>query len=108
MDFRCKRCKQEELRCFVEMNSGRCASCICTTAECSLLTSEQDWERVERERREIELQIARLKLRLAQSKVALLELKDRERSYTCQDLAFSDLQDRAKAQAEGSSSPVTS
>jgi hypothetical protein len=58
MDFRCKRCEEKKLCCFVETTSGRCASCISVGAECSLFVSEQEWEEVQAERERKELEVA--------------------------------------------------
>ena len=44
MNFRCKRCEEKKLRCFVKTSSGRCAGCILVGAECSLFVSEEEWE----------------------------------------------------------------
>ena len=114
MDFRCQRCEEKKLRCFVETTSGRCAGCISVGADCSLFVSEQEWEQVqaERERKEIEVarlraQRAQLDAQLSQQELELLEVKSRERSFARRDLALLRLQDRAKEQAEGSSAPGT-
>ena len=42
MDFRCKRCEEKNLRCFVKTTSSRCASCISVAAKCSLFVSKQE------------------------------------------------------------------
>ncbi|EMD93652.1 hypothetical protein COCHEDRAFT_1096226 [Bipolaris maydis C5] len=105
MDFRCKRCEEKKLRCFVETTSGRCAGCISVGAECSLFVSEEEWEKVREEREERELAVARLEAQLSQQKLELLEVKKRERSFARRDLAIIAVQDLAKEQAEGSSAP---
>ncbi|EUC26829.1 hypothetical protein COCCADRAFT_10390 [Bipolaris zeicola 26-R-13] len=105
MDFRCKRCEEKKLRCFVETSSGRCAGCISVGAECSLFVSEEEWEKVREEREERELAVARLEAQLSQQKLELLEVKKRERMFARRDLAILAVQDRAKEQAEGSSAP---
>jgi hypothetical protein len=46
MSFRCKRCEEKNLRCFVDTATGRCAGCISVKAECSLFVSEEEWEKV--------------------------------------------------------------
>ncbi|EOA84407.1 uncharacterized protein SETTUDRAFT_169794 [Exserohilum turcica Et28A] len=114
MDFRCKRCEEKNLRCFVETTSSRCAGCISVAAKCSLFVSKQEWEEVQRARREKELEIARAEERqaLAMAKTArlrreLLEVKNREHTYARRDLALLNLQDRAKEQVEGDSAPGT-
>lgn len=107
MDFRCKRCEEKKLRCFVETSSGRCAGCISVGAECSLFVSEEEWRRVQRERRERELEVAELKARLAQSEVELLRVKNREHSFARRDLAVLDFQEKATQKAEGSTAPGT-
>jgi hypothetical protein len=114
MDFRCKRCEEKKLRCFVETTSGRCAGCISVGAECSLFVSEEEWEKVqaERERKELEVAQAEERQALAAAEASrlrreLLEVKSRERSFARRDLALLHLQDRAKEQAEGSSTPGT-
>ena len=107
MNFRCKRCEEKNLRCFVETSSGRCAGCISVGAECSLFVSEEEWRAVQEEREEKELAVARLEAQLSQQKLELLEVKKRERSYARRDLAILDVQDRAKEQAKESSAPGT-
>jgi hypothetical protein len=42
MTFRCKRCEEKNLRCFVDTATGRCAGCISVKAECSLFVSEEE------------------------------------------------------------------
>src|SRR4051812_9010638 len=78
MSFRCSRCEEKNMKCFVETTSGRCAGCIHAQAKCDLLVPEADWEKVTREKREKRLQIARLEAQLAQSKVELLEVEEKE------------------------------
>lgn len=107
IDFRCKRCEEKKLRCFVETSSGRCASCISVGAECSLFVSEEEWRVVQEEREEKELAVARLEAQLSQQKLELLEVKKRERSFARRDLAILAVQDRAQEKAEGSSAPGT-
>jgi hypothetical protein len=42
MSFRCKRCEEKNLRCFVDTATGRCAGCIAVHAECSLFVSKEE------------------------------------------------------------------
>ena len=112
MDFRCKRCEEKKLRCFVETSSGRCAGCISVGAECSLFVSEKEWEEVqaECERKELELAQAEERQALAAAESSrlrreLLEVKNKKRGFARRDLAIIAVQDRAKEQAEGSSAP---
>ncbi|KAK1920489.1 hypothetical protein P3342_002789 [Pyrenophora teres f. teres] len=112
MDFRCKRCEEKKLRCFVETSSGRCAGCISVGAECSLFVPEEEWRIVQEEREEKELSVARLKAQraqldaqLSQQELELLEVRKRERSFARRDLAILAVQDRAKEQVEGNSAP---
>jgi len=114
MDFRCKRCEKQNLRCFVETSSGRCAGCIAVGAECSLFVSEEEWKKVQEDREEKELTVARLRAQraqldaqLSQQELELLEVKKRERSFARRDLAILAVQDRAKEQTEESSAPST-
>ena len=51
MTFRCKRCEEKGLRCFVDTATGRCAGCISVKAECSLFVTEEEWEKVEADKR---------------------------------------------------------
>ncbi|EMD84672.1 hypothetical protein COCHEDRAFT_1021058 [Bipolaris maydis C5] len=94
--YRCSRCEEKNLRCFVDTATGRCAGCISVKAECSLFVSEEEWEKIQQEREQKELEVARL-----------LEVKSRERSFARRDLAVLAFQDRAKEKAEGSSAPGT-
>jgi len=107
MTFRCKRCEEKNLRCFVDTATGRCAGCISVKAECSLFVSEEEWEKVQAEKRKKKLEIARLEAQLAQSRLELLEAEAQEHSYADRDLAILNLQDRAKEQAEGNPAPGT-
>lgn len=114
MTFRCKRCEEKNLRCFVDTATGRCAGCISVKAECSLFVSEEEWEKVEAEKRQKRLEIARSealldaqRAQLSQQKLELLEIEAKERSYADRDHAILNLQDRAQEEAEGSSAPGT-
>ncbi|EMD84997.1 hypothetical protein COCHEDRAFT_1120378 [Bipolaris maydis C5] len=107
MTFRCKRCEEKNLRCFVDTATGRCAGCISIAASCSLFVSEDEWEKVQAEKRAKRLEVARLKAQLAQSELELLEAEAREQEFADRDLAILNLQDRAKEQAEGNSAPGT-
>jgi transcription initiation factor TFIIIB Brf1 subunit/transcription initiation factor TFIIB len=100
MTFRCKRCEEKNLRCFVDTATGRCAGCILVKAKYSLFVSEEEWEKVQQEKREKRLEVARLKAQLAQSELKLLEAEAQEQSFANRDLAILNLQDRAKEQAE--------
>ncbi|KAF2818608.1 hypothetical protein CC86DRAFT_240186, partial [Ophiobolus disseminans] len=102
MSFRCQRCEEKNLRCFVDTVSGRCAGCISVAADCSLFVSEEDWEKVAREKREKRLVLARLEAATAQARVELLEVEDREMEYLRRDLKILEVQDRA-SEASGSS-----
>lgn len=44
--FYCKRCKEKNLRCFVDTATRRCAGCILVAAACSLFVSKEEWEKV--------------------------------------------------------------
>ena len=46
MPFRCKRCEEKNLRCFVDTVSSRCAGCISVSATCSLFVTKEEWEKV--------------------------------------------------------------
>ncbi|EMD84810.1 hypothetical protein COCHEDRAFT_1024722 [Bipolaris maydis C5] len=112
MDFRCKRCEEKKIRCFVETSSGRCAGCISVGAECSLFVSEKEWEEVQAECERIELELAQAEERQALAAAEssrlrreFLEVKNRKRAFARRDLAIIAVQDRAKEQAEGSSAP---
>ena len=95
MDFRCKRCEEKKLRCFVETSSGRCARCISVSAEYSLFVSEKEWEEVqaECERKELELAQAEERQALAAAESSrlrreLLEVKNKKRGFARRDLAI--------------------
>jgi hypothetical protein len=105
--YRCTRCEEKNLRCFVDTATGRCAGCISVKAECSLFVSEEEWEKVQQEREEKELEVARAEEAAARLRRELLEVKSRERSFARRDLAVLEFQDRAKEKAEGSSAPGT-
>ena len=40
--FRCKRCEEKNLRCFVDTATGRYASCILVKANCRLFMSKEE------------------------------------------------------------------
>ncbi|KAK1909007.1 hypothetical protein P3342_011084 [Pyrenophora teres f. teres] len=108
MDFRCKRCEEKNLRCFVETTTGRCAGCISVWADCSLFVSEEEWKQVqlERERKELEVAQAEERQALAAAEASrlrreLLQVKSRERAFARRDLAILDFQEKATQQAEG-------
>lgn len=107
MSFRCKRCKEKNLCCFVDTATGRCAGCISVKAKCSLFVSEEEQEKVQREKRQKRLKVARLEAQLAQSRLELLEAEAQEQTFANRDLAILNLQDRAKEQAKGNSAPGT-
>ncbi|KAF1833405.1 hypothetical protein BDW02DRAFT_570075 [Decorospora gaudefroyi] len=77
MPFRCKRCDEKNLRCFVDTATGRCAGCISVHAECSLFVPEAEWEKVEEEKRAKRLALSRAKAEAARLRVELLEVEDR-------------------------------
>ena len=103
--YRCKRCEEKKLRCFVDTATGRCAGCISVGAECSLFVSEEEWEKVQREKRQKRLELARIEEDAARVRRELLEVEAREHDFADRDLAILNFQDRAKEQAEGSSAP---
>ena len=61
MPFRYKRCKEKNLRCFVDTASSRCASCILVSAACSLFVSKEEQEKVQQEKRKKRLKLACIK-----------------------------------------------
>ncbi|KAL6154580.1 hypothetical protein ACJBU6_06212 [Exserohilum turcicum] len=112
--YRCKRCEEKNLRCFLDTATSRCAGCILVKAKCSLFVSKKEWEKVQQEREEKELEVARLRAQraqldaqLSQQEEELLEVKSRERSFARRDLAVLSFQERAKEKDEGSSAPGT-
>jgi hypothetical protein len=112
--YRCKRCAELKLRCFVDTATGHCAGCIAVKAECSLFVPEEEWEKVEKEKREKRLEVARAEERQLQATLEtarlrreLLEVEAREREFADRDHAILSFQDRAKEQAEGNSAPGT-
>lgn len=107
MTFRCKRCEEKNLRCFVDTASGQCAGCISVKAECSLFVTEEEWEKVEAEKREKRLALLRAEAEVARLRLEVAETEALERSYADRDHAILSLQDRAKEQAEGNSAPGT-
>ncbi|KAL6161081.1 hypothetical protein ACJBU6_00213 [Exserohilum turcicum] len=114
MDFRCKRCEEKNLRCFVETSSSRCARCISVSAKCSLFVSEKEWEEIQAKQERKELEVAQAEERQAQAAAEtsrlrreLLEVKNKKRAFARRDLAIIAVQDHAKEEAEGSSAPGT-
>ncbi|EMD58067.1 hypothetical protein COCSADRAFT_52455, partial [Bipolaris sorokiniana ND90Pr] len=105
MTFRCKRCEEKNLRCFVDTATRRCAGCISVAAACSLFVSEEEWDKVQAEKRKKRLEIARAEEQTSRLRRELLETEAREQEFADRDLAILNLQDRAKEQAEGNSAP---
>jgi transcription initiation factor TFIIIB Brf1 subunit/transcription initiation factor TFIIB len=107
MPFRCKRCDEKNLRCFVDTATGRCAGCISVHAECSLFVPEEEWEKVEQEEREKRLVLARAEEDVARAKRELLEIGNRKHDFARRDLAVLNVQDQAQA-SESSSTVANS
>jgi hypothetical protein len=107
MTFRCRRCEEKDLRCFVDTATGRCAGCISVKAECSLFVSEEEWEAVQREKRQKRLELARVEEEAARLRRELLEVEAREHDYADRDHAILSFQDRVVEQTEGEETPGT-
>ncbi|KAF2743261.1 hypothetical protein M011DRAFT_471428 [Sporormia fimetaria CBS 119925] len=112
MVFRCKRCDEKNLRCFVDTASGRCAGCISVHAECSLFVPEEEWNKVEEEERAKRLELARAEESaalaasfVARAKRELLEIESQKKKFARRDLAVLKVQDQAQ-ESEGSSTVV--
>ena len=105
MTFRCKRCEEKGLRCFVDTATGRCAGCISVKAECSLFVTEEEWEKVEADKRQKRLALLRAEAEVARLRLEVAKTEALERSYADRNHAILSLQDRAKEQAEGSLAP---
>ena len=84
--FHCKRCKEKELRCFVDTATGRCAGCIAVYAEYSLFVSKEEWEKVETEKCETRLALLRLEAESARLRLELANIKSREQEFARWDL----------------------
>ncbi|KAF1829223.1 hypothetical protein BDW02DRAFT_574194 [Decorospora gaudefroyi] len=95
MSFRCGRCKEKNLRCFVDTVSSRCAGCIAAHAECSLFVPEEEWEKVEEEERATELALAQARAEAARLEVELLKGKSQKQEFARRDLALLRMQDQA-------------
>ena len=91
MTFRCKRCEEKNLRCFVDTASGQCAGCISVKAECSLFVSEEEWEKVEAAKREKRLALLRAEAEVARLRLEVAETEALERSYADRDHAILSL-----------------
>ncbi|EMD69044.1 hypothetical protein COCSADRAFT_31820 [Bipolaris sorokiniana ND90Pr] len=78
MTFRCKRCKEKGLYCFMDTATGRYAGCISVKADCSLFVTEKEWEKVEADK------LTRLRLEVAETEAL-------ERSYANRDHAILSL-----------------
>ena len=105
IDFRYKRCKKENLYCFIDTYTGHYTSYIATHAKYTLFIPEHKWEKVQAEREYEELEVTRLEAELAARRVKLLEVKNKERLFACCDLAVLDTQDKAYRVQEKSLSP---
>lgn len=102
MSFRCERCEQKNLRCFVETATGRCAGCISVGANCSLFVPEEEWEKVTRDEEEARLALLRSKADVAALELKLAEVESRKRQFARRDLALLKVQDQAKEAASSS------
>jgi hypothetical protein len=107
MVYRCKRCDEKNLRCFVDTATGRCAGCISVNAACSLFVAEEEWEKVEQEKHKKRLALARAEEDVARAKRELLEVENRERQFARRDLAVLSVQDQAQL-SESSSTVANS
>ena len=109
MPFRCKRCEEKNLRCFVDTVTGRCAGCIAAHSDCSLFVSEEDWEKIEVEKREARLALLRSEAETAKRKLELAEIESREQEYARRDLAVLRVQDQAQeTESSSTTAPQTS
>jgi len=106
VDYRCKRCEDKKLRCFVDTASGRCAACISVNAECSLYVTEDEWEEIAQQKHDKKLAIARLEAQLAAEKVELLEVENRERKYARRDLAVLRVVEDKESEASSAAAPT--
>jgi len=100
MPFRCNRCEEKNLRCFVDTATGHCAGCIAAHAECSLFVPEKEWEKAEEEERATELALARSEAESARLRVELLEVKSRKQEFARRDLAILRVHDQVQGQAQ--------
>ena len=107
MVFRCKRCEEKELRCFVDTATGRCAGCIAVHAECSLFVSEEEWEKVETEKRETRLALLRVEAEGARLRLELANIESREQEFARRDLSVLKVYDQGK-ELEGPSTIASS
>ena len=101
MVFRCSRCEEKDLRCFVDTVTGCCASCIAAHAECELFVPEEEWEKVEKEKREKRLELLRVEeessmvaARVARLRRELAEVESREQEFARRDLALARAQEQ--------------
>ncbi|KAF2025796.1 hypothetical protein EK21DRAFT_75508, partial [Setomelanomma holmii] len=101
--FRCKRCNNKNLWCFVNTASGCCAGCISVHAECSLFVPKEEREKVEKEKHEKRLALLRADAEVACLRAELAEVEDREKAFARRDLAVLRVQD----QLEVSEAPST-
>ena len=100
--YRCKRCEEKDLRCFVDTATGQCAGCISVNAECSLFVAEEEWEKVEQEKHEKRIALLRAKEDVARAERELAEVENRERQFSRRDLAILHVQDQAQASESSS------
>ncbi|EFQ94568.1 hypothetical protein PTT_07700 [Pyrenophora teres f. teres 0-1] len=101
MPFRCERCEKNNLRCFVDTVSGRCAGCISARCDCELFVPEEEWEKVEQEKRDKELALLRLEEEVARARRELAEIRNRELSFARRDRKLLDASERAQSSESG-------
>ncbi|CAA9965768.1 hypothetical protein PtrM4_091280 [Pyrenophora tritici-repentis] len=108
MPFRCERCEKNNLRCFVDTVSGRCAGCISARCDCELFVPEEEWEKVEQEKRDKELALLRLEEEVARARRELAEIRNRELAFARRDRKLLDASERAQSSESGSTVAASS
>lgn len=115
MPFRCERCEKNNLRCFVDTVSGRCAGCISARCDCELFVPEEEWEKVEQEKRDKELALLRLEeesarvgTEVARARRELAEIRNRELAFARRDRKLLGASERAQSSESGSTVAASS
>src|SRR4051794_5218128 len=83
----CDRCKENGLKCVVELSTGFCAYCIRAKARCSLVLTRTERQELKVEQRRARLRIAQLEAELSAEKLKLLEAEEKERCRILEDIA---------------------
>ena len=100
MTFRCKRCEEKNLRCFVDTATGCCAVCISVKAECSLRPTKEERGKISADMRERRLALLRAEAEVARRQLEVAKIEALKHVNAEKDDSTSSIQECAEEQAE--------